>query len=406
MAVTESLLNGMRVVEFGSYVAVPLGGMTIAALGADVIRIDPVGGASDVNRAPLDRSGRSIYWASLNKGKRSVMLDLRSEEGKEIAEAIATQPGPDAGFFVSNAIGGGWHSDAALRARRHDLIWVRLQGLADGRPALDYTVNWEVGFSAATGPGDSQSPTLHALPAWDLLAGMHIALSLVAAERRRTRTAQGSSITLSLMDVALWSTDALGIFAEVQLLGAGRERTGDFVHGTFGTHFVTADGRRIMLVALTKRQWNDLVNVTGLGHEVARVEAETGEDLADEHARWRQRQRIRDLLDPWFAARTEEEIESQFSTTRLVWSALKTFEEAAQAPFVTVNPLFHSVTHDELGAFRAMTYPAIFGDEFESRSPVAPSLGAHTEEVLGEVLGLTAREVGALIDRGVAAGCR
>lgn len=396
-------LAGLRTVEFGSFVAVPSGGMTLASLGADVIRIDPLGGASDINRAPLAPDGTSIYWASMNKGKRSIVLDLRSAEGQELATALATAPGPDAGFFVSNAVGDGWHGYSPLSARRPDLIWIRLQGYTDGRPALDYTVNWEVGFAETTGPSDSLSPTLHALPAWDLLAGMHVALSLLAAERRRTRTGSGESVEISLMDVALWSTDALGILNEVQLLGSGRERAGDFVYGTFGTSFATEDGDRIMVVALTKRQWSDLVQVTGMGPAIARLEQATGEDLADEHARWRQREPLREILAPWFSQRSSSAINEALQATRLVWSSLGTFETMSREPRFAENPLVSRVEHPTLGAIRGMTYPGRFSSDFERRTPVAPVLGADTEDVLATVLGLSQREIGALVDRRLAA---
>lgn len=400
----DAPLAGMRVVESGMYVAVPSGAMTLASLGADVIRIDPIGGASDTTRAPVDADGTSIYWASMNKGKRSVMLDLRSDEGRELATAIATAPGPEAGFFITNATGDGWYSEDSLRARREDLIWIRLLGNADGRPALDYTVNWEVGFAAATGPGDTASPTMHALPAWDLLAGMHVALSLLAAERRRSRTGRGESVVLSLADVALWSTDALGILAEVQLTGSGRERTGDFVYGTFGTPFDTASGPPVIIVALTKRQWLDLVAVTGTEEQVAALEASTGARMTDEHARWHHREELRAMMAPWFAARTTEEALEALRPTRLVSSALGTFDEVASGPLLRDNPLFAPVEHPRLGALRAMSYPGIFGGPFERPAPLAPVLGQHTEAVLAELLGLGAAEIGDLMDRGVVAG--
>lgn len=401
---TEPPLSGLRITEFGSFVAIPSGGMTLASLGADVTRIDPLGGASDIHRAPLGPDGTSIYWASMNKGKRSVMLDLRSPEGQELATAIAAAPGPDAGFFISNAVGDGWHSFEPLAARREDLIWIRLQGYSDGRPALDYSVNWEVGFAATTGPGDSESPTLHALPAWDLLAGMHVAVSLLAAERRRIRTGKGDAIRLSLMDVALWSTDALGILNEVELLGSGRERTGDFVYGTFGTSFATCDGDRIMLVALTKRQWLDLVAVTEVEADITLLEHSTGEDFQDEHARWRHRERLREIIAPWFMSRPTSVVRDTLSATRVTWSALRTFDEALEDALVTKNLLLRGVNHPSLGTVRGMTYPGIFESAFDRRPPVAPILGAHTEQVLAEILGLSTNEIGSLLDRGVAAG--
>ena len=86
-------LDGMRVVELSSFVATPLGGMTLAQLGADVIRVDQVGGGPDIDRWPLAASGRSLYWAGLNKGKRSVAADLRSPEGRAVVAALAAESG-------------------------------------------------------------------------------------------------------------------------------------------------------------------------------------------------------------------------------------------------------------------------------------------------------------------------
>lgn len=386
------------------FVAVPSGAMTLASLGAEVIRIDPIGGASDRNRAPVAPSGTSIYWASLNKGKQSIMLDTRSEEGRELAAAIATADGPGAGLFLTNAIGEGWFSYEALRSRREDIIVVRLLGNADGRPALDYSVNWELGLPAITGPDGTSAPTMHVLPAWDLLAGTHMAISLLAAERRRALTGEGDSIVVSLADIALWGTDALGMLAEPQLGGAPRERTGDFVYGTFGTHFETAAGPPVMLVALTSRQWADLVTVTETHDRIAALEAEVGESMDDEHARWRHRVRVRKVMAPWFSARSTEDILQTLRPTRLVSSALGTFEEVVAGPMVQQNPLFTALKHRRLDPFLAMGYPATFSGA-SSRPPAqAPILGEHTEAVLSGVLGLSTLEIGALIDRGIAGG--
>jgi 2-methylfumaryl-CoA isomerase len=83
--------------------------MTLGQLGADVIRVDPLGGASDYRRWPVSaRTGESMYWASLNKGKRSVAVDLRTEEGRELVLGLATAPGPHAGVVVDNNVGRPW----------------------------------------------------------------------------------------------------------------------------------------------------------------------------------------------------------------------------------------------------------------------------------------------------------
>ena len=123
-------LSGLKVVEISAFVAAPLGGMTLAQLGADVIRIDPIGGNIDANRWPISKDGTSIYWASLNKGKRSVTLDLKSEEGQK----IATQLIAEAGTLVTNLPARGWLSYENLIQHREDLVMLRLNGSHDGSP--------------------------------------------------------------------------------------------------------------------------------------------------------------------------------------------------------------------------------------------------------------------------------
>jgi 2-methylfumaryl-CoA isomerase len=96
------LLKGLRIVEGASFVAAPLCGLTFAQLGADVIRFDPIGGGPDFGRWPLAPNGLSFYWEGLNKGKRSIAIDLSSPRGREIAIALVTAPGAGKGCFVTN----------------------------------------------------------------------------------------------------------------------------------------------------------------------------------------------------------------------------------------------------------------------------------------------------------------
>src|SRR5437588_5777889 len=96
------LLEDLRVVEFSAFVAAPLGGMTMAQFGAEVIRIDPIAGAIDYHRWPVTDSGASLYWAGLNKAKRSVALALDKPEGRELARAIAAAPGPGRRIVPTN----------------------------------------------------------------------------------------------------------------------------------------------------------------------------------------------------------------------------------------------------------------------------------------------------------------
>src|SRR6202041_2282633 len=150
----KQLLSDLRIVEFSAFVAAPLGGMTMAQFGAEVIRIDPLKGGIDHNRWPVTDSGASIYWAGLNKAKRSVALALDRPEGRELAKAIATAPGPGAGIVLTNLPPLAGLDYASLKAARDDIIMLRLIGNRDGSAAVDYTVNAASGFPLVTGPGD------------------------------------------------------------------------------------------------------------------------------------------------------------------------------------------------------------------------------------------------------------
>ena len=128
----NNLLADLRIVELSAFVAAPLGGMTMAQFGAEVIRIDPLRGAIDYNRWPVTDNGTSLYWAGLNKAKRSVALALDKPEGREIARAIATAPGPGAGIVLTNLPPLRGLDYASLKAGRDDVILLRLIGNRDG----------------------------------------------------------------------------------------------------------------------------------------------------------------------------------------------------------------------------------------------------------------------------------
>ena len=216
-------LTGLTVVEVSSFVAAPLCGLTLNQLGAEVIRVDPLGGASDVHRWPLAADGTSIYWTGLNKGKRSGVVDLRSPAGQDLIQRLVVEGG---GVVVTNAAALPWLSHDQLAGKRSDIIHVQLLGRGDGSTGVDYTVNAGVGFPLVTGPADHAGPINHVLPAWDVACGLYAALAVVTAVLRRDRTGTGASITLALEDVALATAGNLGLLTEPQVVGTQRERLG------------------------------------------------------------------------------------------------------------------------------------------------------------------------------------
>jgi 2-methylfumaryl-CoA isomerase len=395
-------LDGLQVVECASFVAGPTGGMTLAQLGADVIRVDPVGGGSDHLRWPVAPSGTSYYWASLNKGKRSVAVDLRSEQGRELVTALITAPGPDRGILIDNVVGRGWMAHQTLAARRADLIHVRVQGRPDGLPAVDYTVNAEVGLPQITGPEGPGVPVNHVLPAWDLITGLSVSTGVLAALRARERTGRGAFIELALADVALAGVANLGMLTEAQERGTDRPRHGNHLYGSFGADFACRDGQRVMTVALTEKQWTALVTVTGTKEVFAALEPVLEADFAREADRYRHQETIAAVLRPWFAARTIEEVSAELDAARVLWGRYRGMTDVLAAHREGRYPVLADVEVPQAGPAVTARSPLRWDGAY-GEPGAAPVLGHDTEQVLAEVLGLSAAELGRLRDQAVIA---
>jgi 2-methylfumaryl-CoA isomerase len=401
------LLRGLRIIEGSAFVAAPLGGMTLAQLGADVIRFDPIGGGLDVGRWPITAEGRSLYWAGLNKGKRSVSVDIRRDEGRELVYELIASPGEGAGIFSTNFPARGWLDFETVRgASRPDLVMVNVMGSSDGKSALDYTINCAVGYPLATGDATREAPVNHVLPAWDTMTGLSTALAVLAAERHRRDTGEGQLVKLSLADVALWTVGNLGHIAEAEINGEDRPAYGSYLYGAFGRDFPTADGERIYVVAITPQQWRGLVAATAMAEEVARLEASAGVDLRDEGERFRQREALAALFGPWIGARPLAEVARIFDEAKVCWGRYQGFQQLVdEDPRCSeANPLFERVHQPGIGSYLMPGLPLDFGAV--PRGPVrrAPLLGENTDEVLAELLGLSAAEIGRLHDAGVVAG--
>ena len=400
------VLTGLRIVEGSAFVAAPLGGMTLAQLGADVIRFDAIGGGLDFNRWPVTDEGISLYWAGLNKGKRSIQVDLRSPEGRELITEVIVAPGPEAGIFLSNFPEGGWLSDASLRARREDLIYVNIIGNPDESTAVDYTVNPSSGFAFATGPTGSQIPTNHVLPAWDTATGLTAAVGLLGAERYRSRTGDGQLVKVSLTDVAFAMVANLGYLAQAQLTHVDRTQIGNDLYGAFGRDFPTKDGRRVMVVAISLKQWQSLADATNITAHLPAIEKALGVDLRKEGDRFRARDAIAAFVAPFIAGHTLDELREIFDAQGVCWGPYQTFTQLVNDDprCSTDNPMFAKVDQPGVGRVLVPGSPLAFSEIPRDRPVPAPVLGQHTDEVLAEVLGLSGHEIGLLHDKGIVAG--
>ncbi len=404
------LLKGLTIIEGASFVAGPSCALHLCQMGADVIRFDAIGGGPDYRRWPLAPGGASLYWEGLNKGKRSIAIDLRRPEGRELAAALITAPGEGRGYFVTNYPADGFLAHRKLAQSRPDLITLRVMGWPDGRNGVDYTINAAVGTPLMTGSTDSSddAPVNSVLPAWDLMTGAYGAFALLAADRRRRETGRGAEIRLALSDVAASVLGHLGQIAEALNLG-DRPKYGNALFGAFGRDFVTRDRLRIMIVAITERQWAALIGALGLGPEIASLETELAVSFkTDEGQRFLHRDRLFPLVERVVAELTLSEVAGRLDQAGACWEPYRSLAAGlVEDPrLVDRNELFETVRHPSGLCYPTPGAAAKLPDESRERPARAPELGEHTDEILADVLRLASHEIGRLHDSGLVAGPR
>ena len=394
------ILAGLRVVEVSAFVAAPSAGLALAQMGAEVIRIDDIRGGLDYRRWPVTGDDTSLFWQGLNKNKRSVAIDIRKPQGRELARSIICASGEDAGILLTNFPPRGWLDYESLREARKDLIQLTVMGNRHGGSAVDYTVNPAMGVPMFTGPEEHAGPVNSVIPAWDCITGQMAVSGLLAAERHRRRTGEGQHIKLALEDVAMATMGTLGFIAEAEL-GVDRERSGNYLYGAFGRDFVSADGVQFMLVGLTPKQWRGLCSATGLGVEMEHLAQIRGLDFSREGDRYEARREIAALIESWVATRSIGEIDAAFAAENVCWSRYQSVKQMVlnDKACSEENPLFVRREQAGIGEMLMPGSPLEFTGLDRESSAGAPGLGEHTDQVLSELLNLSPGEIGRLHDQ-------
>ena len=399
------LLSGLSIIEASSFVASPTAGLYCAQMGAEVIRVDHKAGGLDYDRYMLTKEGRSLSWENLNRAKKSVALDLRSGEGRELLVELSAKTGN----LITNLPERSFLSHGAIAARRPDLVSLRIMGWHDGRQAMDFTVNAASGYPLMCGPEDwdpaTAPPVNQVLPAWDFVTGAYCAFALLAGLRHRDASGEGSEIRVPLGDVAIGTMANSGAMAEMLYRGDDRERLGNAIWGAFGRDFRSRDGVRFMVAALTAKQWDGLVAAFDLADEIAELENELNVRFADgDRPRFEHRHRLFELFGTRSQTYDWHALSDRLTQHGTTFERYRTMHEAANdAELVTENPLFGPSPANPSG----FEYPATrsFANipTLDAGLPrAAPYLGQHTEEVLADRLGLASGAIGDLVDRGIA----
>ncbi|MEO1221123.1 MAG: CoA transferase [Pseudomonadota bacterium] len=401
-----NLLNDLSIIEVSSFVASPTAGLYMAQMGAEVIRVDHKAGGLDYGRYMLTKEGRSLSWENLNRAKKSVALDLRSGEGRELCVELAAKTGQ----CITNLPDKSFLSHAAMQTKRDDMVSVRIMGWHDGRQAMDFTVNAASGYPLMTGPAEwdakTAPPVSQPLPAWDFITGAYTAFALMTALHNRTATGQGSEMRVPLGDVAIGTMANSGTMAEMLYRGGDRKRLGNAIWGAFGRDFQTKDGTRFMVAALTAKQWTGLVEAFDVASGISALEHELGVDFnAGDRPRFENRHRLFALFQSAADNFDFATLSTRMAEQGATFEKYRSHHEASKDPvLVDDNPLFGPSPANPSG----FEYPATrsFANlpAHEAGDPApAPFLGQHSEEVLAERLGLSSGAIAKLVDAGTVA---
>jgi crotonobetainyl-CoA:carnitine CoA-transferase CaiB-like acyl-CoA transferase len=392
-------LTGLRVLDLTRFVAGSQATATLAALGAEVIKIEVPPGGDPYRAQGTERvGGQSVLFMSLNSGKRSVALDMRAPEAAAAIEGLLGS----ADFLVENARPGSlarhgldWES---VHARHPSLVYGSISGYGDVGPdaprgGFDLILQAESGVMSITGsPGSG--PVKVGAPVLDVGAGLSCALGLLAAHVERLGTGDGRHVTSSLLEFAL---------AGLGTLAASYFVSGD-VPGLLGTHsptfapyggFRTADGWIVLAGAGSEDLWVRCCRVLGLD------ELPSDPRFADNAARVRHRDELTALFEAVLGSRTSVAWLGAFATEGVPAAEVRDVAQVFDGPQPAALGSVQTLTQPEAGAYRIVGAPIrIDGDALPYPRP-APSLGADTREVLAGV-GLSDDEIDELVAAGLA----
>ncbi len=244
------------------------------------------------------------------------------------------------------------------------------------------------------------------MPAWDIATAYLAAINLLAAERHRRLTGEGQQVKLALADVALAAVGNLGFIGELHVNHETRGRNGNYLYGAFGRDFVSSDGQRVMIIAVSAKQWEGLLKATGLGNEVAALAARMGLDFANEGDRFSARRELCVLLEPWFATQPFAQLAKVFEECGICWDKYQTVRELVEndPDCSPDNPIFSNIEQPGIGTYPVCGTPMYFSKMERQPPRPAARVGQHTDEILADVLGLDSAAIGRLHDQGIVAG--
>jgi crotonobetainyl-CoA:carnitine CoA-transferase CaiB-like acyl-CoA transferase len=391
-------LAGIRVLDLTRVLAGPFCTMILADLGAEVIKVEGPDRPDYTRSIPPFIGEMSHYFLSINRNKKSISIDLKSDAGRALALDLASHSDIVVENFrpgVIDRLGLGYE---ALRRRRPDIIVCSLTGYGQegplaGKASVDTVVQALSGAMSVNGEADGP-PVKLGLPLGDLAGSMWAAIGILAALNRRHTSGLGDHVDVGLLD------GLIGMLSYISALylatGESPQRVGS------SHHLVPAYGRypvqdgHLVLAAQMDPFWGKFCEVAGRPELGADPRFRTARDRAGRHAE------VEALVAEILLTKSLAEWDDLLDAADVPHAPVLSVGEALEQPYARERGLIQSIEQPGIGAVRVQgpTIKFHFGDDRPSLGH-APALGEHTRSILSDVLGLPASEIAQLLGTGV-----
>lgn len=390
----NSPLRGIRVLELGNYIAAPTAGRLLADFGADVIKIERPRTGDELRRWRLYAGDTSMLYRTINRGKRSLVVDLRSDEGREIVLDLIRQSDVLLENFRPGTLEKWGLDDAALEAANPDLVVARISafgqtGPLSHRPGFAAVAEAYGGFRELVGePG--RPPSRTGVSIGDTIAGLYAAFGVVMSllERQRNSGNPGSltftqrTIDVALNEAMLSVTESL--VPEWDAYGVRRERTGGRMQGIAPSNaYLCADGKSIVVAGNGDAIYQRYMTLIG--------RPDLGDDptLQSNEGRWAARDQLDAAISEWTTSRTSEQALEELDSAGVPSGPIYTAEDVGTDPqYAARNMIQRFDVHDGEQLRTNVGFPGIvpvFGGQSRAITSIGPDLGEHTREILSEL---------------------
>ncbi len=379
----EKILDGIRVLDFGRYIAAPFCCQILADMGAEVIRVERPGGEPDRQRGPFAASGQSLYFATLNRNKQAITLKQNSVRGREVLGELVKH----CDVLVHNQprgrlreLGLDYERLSALNPR---LVYLAISGFGTtgpyaGDPAFDSIVQALSGAATMTGFGEA--PTLSHVPWVDFGTALYGALGVVLALFGRERTGRGREVDLALLNTGLSFVGAYGVFAEAAVNGIVRRAVGNNMIYGVGGLFRCADG------ALTVCTFGDAL-FARLCRVIGRPELLEDPALKSDVARYENRTRINEAVQAWLGGRSVAEARQILAEAGVPAGEVASVDRTLKHPQVAASGMLKRIVQPGIGEIPVATSALRFDGGTPEIERPAPAVGEHNDSVYDRLLG-------------------